>query len=215
MQVNCKTFLLAFSILVLSSCHQIETGEYYIHQKTNESLEKLGTTHVVETNSAFILSHGGDIITIEKGNSRKRKAKLKIRQKVETVKIRDIIDSNRPPTYGNKKACRIAQKLFQREKEKNYSLNDLRILLNVIRNNREIKEPYWLRDFTVVDDHPVYGDGLTTHQRKTKNGREWWWREESLDVIIDSFSVNGYAHIRDNGFEFISEDFHIIFSKLN
>jgi hypothetical protein len=214
MQVNHKTFFLAFSILVLSSCHQIETGEYYIHQKTNESLKKLGTTHVVETNSAFILSYGGDIITIEKGNSRKRKAKLKFKQKVETVRVSDIINSNRSPSI-NKKACRLAQKLFQREKEKKYSSTDLRILLNVIRNNREIEEPYWLSNFTEVDEYSFYGDGLTTHQRLTKNGRERWWTAKSLDVIIDSYSVNGYAHIRDNGFEFISEDFHIIFSKLN
>lgn len=211
MQVNHKTFLLAFSVLVLSSCHRIETGEYAIHQKTNESLKKLGTTHVVETNDAFILSHRGSTVTIEKGNSRKRKAQLTFKQEVESVQVSVIMDSNRPPKYGNKKAYRIAQKLIQ--KEKNYSSDDLQILLNVIRKNREIKEPYWLSDFSAGEVD--WGDGLTTHERRAKNGREWWWRSEFLDVIIDSYSVNGYAHIRDSGFEFISEDYHIIFSKLD
>ena len=134
-------------------------------------------------------------------------------QKIETVWVRDVINSKNTQDYRNTKALRIARNLFDREKKKGYSSDDLQILLNTIRHNPEIKEPLWIKGFTDIDDHPIYGDGLTKHQRLSKKGQSWWWKEEHFKVIIDSYSVNGYAYLRGRGFEFLSEEYDIIFTK--
>ena len=213
MEINQKIFVFTLSVLVLSSCHRIETGEYSVHQKIDESLEYLGTTKVVESKDAYISDLSGSTLSIEGGNFRKREAMLTFGQKIETVWIRDVIISRNVPANRKTKALRIARNLFDREKKKGYSSDDLQILLNTIRNYPEIKEPLWITDFTYVDDHPIYGDGLTTHQRRINKGDKWWWQFQYLDVVIDSYSVDGYAYLNDNGFEFLSEEYDIIFTK--
>ena len=184
-----------------------------MHQKTDESLRNLGTTTVVESKDAYMLELSGSTLSIEGGNSRKREAMLTFGQKIETVWVRDVLNSKTPQDFRNTKALRIARNLFDREKNKGYSSDELQILLNTIRNYPEIKEPLWFTDFTYVDDHPIYGDGLTTHQRRTNKGDKWWWQLRNLDVVIDSYSVDGYAYLNDNGFEFLSEEYDIIFTK--
>ena len=211
MEINQKILAFTFSALVLSSCHRIETGEYSVHQKTDESLRNLGTAMVVESEDAFLLELSGSTLRIEGGNSSKREAKLSFRQKKDIVWIRDLlkISNHVIETDG----YHLARKLFDREKKRGYSSDDLQILLNTIRHNPEIIEPLWIKDFTDIDDHPIYGDGLTRHQRLTNKGQSLWWQFEYLEVIIDSYSVDGYAYLNDNGFEFLSEEYDIIFTK--
>lgn len=214
MAINQKIFLVAFCVLVLSSCHRIHTGEYSVHQKTDESLRNLGTIMVVESEDAYLLELSGSTLRIEGGNFSKREARLTFRQKKEIVWIRDLLKPSGDVIESMKTdGYHLARKLFDREKKKGYSSDDLQILLNTIRNYPEIKEPLWITDFTYVDDHPIYGDGLTAHQRRINKGDNWWWQFKNLDVVIDSYSVDGYAYLNDNGFEFLSEEYDIIFTK--